>query len=591
MDIIGGAPVRALYALARASGRNILVTATFADRVRLAALAAGRLRRRAARAAKAPAHLVARLKTGKPDRLVIAPQDIRTADPTRAEDIYAGYFAFGGRIVNTQGRSPFDIHPPSLEWEQALAGFGWLRHLRAADTALARANARALVDDYLNARARLVSPLDRDVATIARRVLSWLSQSPIVLEGADAAFYRRFMKSLARDAARLQQAAPGAVGAPRLLAAIALAEYALCANLSERALARATAQLSNDIQTQILPDGGHVGRNPQTLVDLLLDLLPLRQAYAARSATTPQALVGAIDRMLPMVRLLRHGDGALGLFNGMSVTAPDRIATVLAYDDARGQPLMNAPHAGYQRLQAGDCVALVEAGAAPAPIYSSQAHAGCLSLEFSVGAERIIVNCGAPASGRAAVRLAARQTAAHSTLVLDDTSSCHIAPDAGIERVAAGQILAGPRQVTVVRKDGREGAMLDLSHDGYARRFGLIHERRVALDISGVRLVGEDRLSATRAGAQEQARSFALRFHLHPNVRLAAGANVAELRLETPAGRIFVFEAGGLPIEVEESVFFASPDGARATQQIVVRGPAQDGAQAFWSLTRAESLA
>ena len=34
-------------------------------------------------------------------RLLIAPQDIRTADATRAEDIYAGYFAFGARIVNT----------------------------------------------------------------------------------------------------------------------------------------------------------------------------------------------------------------------------------------------------------------------------------------------------------------------------------------------------------------------------------------------------------------------------------------------------------------------------------------------------------
>ncbi len=37
----------------------------------------------------------------------------------------------------------------SAAWARALAGFGWLRHLRAADTAVARANARALVDDFL----------------------------------------------------------------------------------------------------------------------------------------------------------------------------------------------------------------------------------------------------------------------------------------------------------------------------------------------------------------------------------------------------------------------------------------------------------
>lgn len=522
---------------------------------------------------------------GRPDRLVIAPQDIRTADPTRAEDIYAGYFAFGGRIVNTQGRSPFDIHPPSQAWEQALAGFGWLRHLRAADTALARVNARALVDDYLSARARFVSPVDKDPATIARRILSWLSQSPIVLEGADALFYRRFMRGLARDAARLQQALAGATGVARLTGAIALAEYSLCANVGARAQARATAQLSAEIGAQILPDGGHVGRNPQTLVDLLLDLLPLRQAYAARSTAAPPALIGAIDRMLPMVRLLRHGDGSLGLFNGMGVTAPDRVATVLAYDDTRGQPLVNAPQAGYQRLQAGDAVVILDAGPPPPPIHSGEAHAGCLSMEFSAGAERVIVNCGAPAPARAAVRLAARQTAAHSTLVLDDTSSCHFAPEAGIERIAAGQILAGPRRVTATRTDGREGSLIELSHDGYARRFGLVHERRVALDATGKRLVGEDRIAAARDADALFARAFALRFHLHPGVRVTSGESQTELRLETPSGRAFLFEAGGRPAEIEESVFFASPDGARASQQIVVRGSAEENAETLWSIT------
>lgn len=519
---------------------------------------------------------------------MIAPQDIRTADPTRAEDIYAGYFAFGGRIVNTQGLSPFDIHPPSPAWEQALAGFGWLRHLRAADTALARANARALVDDFLTGRGRPPPAVDRDAATIARRMLSWLSQSPIVLEGADARFYRRFMRGLARDAARLQQALPGATGVARLTGAVALAEYALCANVGARTLARATAQLSAEIGAQILPDGGHVGRNPQTLIDLLIDLLPLRQAYAARSVAAPQALIGAIDRMLPMVRLLRHGDGSLGLFNGMGVTAPDRVATVLAYDDTRGQPLVNAPQAGYQRLQAGDAVVILDTGPPPPPVHSGEAHAGCLSLEFSAGGERVIVNCGAPAPTRAAVRLAARQTAAHSTLVLDDTSSCHFAPDSGIERIAAGQILAGPRKVTVERKDGREGSLIELSHDGYVRRFGFVHERRLALDATGKRIVGEDRLSAAQGAEALFARNFAVRFHLHPGVRACGGASDAELRLETPSGRVFLFEAGGRAAEIEESVFFASPDGARATQQIVVRGPAEEGAEIAWSITETE---
>src|SRR5437016_2387811 len=84
------------------------------------------------------------------DRLLIAPQDLRTADPTRASEIYAGRFAFAGKIVICDGRSPFEMVPPSDEWAETLLGFGWLRHLRAAESGITRANARALVDEWIS---------------------------------------------------------------------------------------------------------------------------------------------------------------------------------------------------------------------------------------------------------------------------------------------------------------------------------------------------------------------------------------------------------------------------------------------------------
>ena len=114
-----------------------------------------------------------------------------------------------------------------------------------------------------------------------------------------------------------------------------------------------SSELVAELDRQILPDGGHVSRNPGALIELLLDLLPLRQAFAARNVAPPPALNNAIDRMMPMLRFFRHGDGSFAQFNGMGPTAPDLLATILAYDDARGAPLANAPHSGYQRVDAG----------------------------------------------------------------------------------------------------------------------------------------------------------------------------------------------------------------------------------------------
>src|SRR6202007_2247063 len=90
-----------------------------------------------------------RFSSTRTDRLVIAPQDLRTADATRASEIYAGRFAFAGKVVICDGRSPFEIIPPSDEWATTLFSFGWLRHLRAAESGITRANARALVDEWI----------------------------------------------------------------------------------------------------------------------------------------------------------------------------------------------------------------------------------------------------------------------------------------------------------------------------------------------------------------------------------------------------------------------------------------------------------
>ena len=94
-----------------------------------------------------------------------------------------------------------------------------------------------------------------------------------------------------------------------------------CAWPARRATSRAaTKRLSDELERQILPDGGHISRNPGALIELLLDLLPLRQAFTARNVAPPPALLNAIDRMMPMLRFFRHGDGNFALFNGMGPT-------------------------------------------------------------------------------------------------------------------------------------------------------------------------------------------------------------------------------------------------------------------------------
>src|SRR5690349_316336 len=157
---------------------------------------------------------------GKADRLVIAPQDLRTSDSTRASEFYAGRFVFAGKVVICDARSPFEMTPPSDEWATGLLGFGWLRHLRAAESTITRANARALVDEWITHESAN-DPIAWRPEVMARRVMSWITQSTLLLDDSDVRFYRRFIRSLTRQV-RLLRGMLGETrdGVPRLQVAI-----------------------------------------------------------------------------------------------------------------------------------------------------------------------------------------------------------------------------------------------------------------------------------------------------------------------------------------------------------------------------------
>jgi uncharacterized heparinase superfamily protein len=527
----------------------------------------------------------------KTERLLIAPQDLRTADGTRASEIYAGRFAFAGKVVISDGRSPFEIAPPSEEWATSLLSFGWLRHLRAADSGITRANARALVDEWIAVQGAW-DPLGWQPEILARRVTAWLSQAPLILHDADDQFYRRFLRSLVRQVRYLRHTAIEAHdGVPRMQALVALTYAALCMSGQARHMRGTVKQLVVDIERQVLPDGGHISRNPAALIELLLDLLPLRQAFAARNIAPPPQLNNAIDRMMPMMRFFRHGDGNFAHFNGMGPTLPDVMATILAYDDARGAPLANAPHSGYQRIEVGEMLLLMDTGGPPPIGVSREAHAGCLSFELSHGLQRIVVNCGLPGSNRETWRQVARATAAHSTVVFNDTSSCQFLETGSFKRLLGTPILSGPNNIQVSREDREDAVILRASHDGYADRFSVIHQRALKLATPGNRIDGEELFVSSEGDMipQDVADEFAVRFHLHPAVKANKLTDGHGVMLMLPNRDVWTFNAYEDRVELEESVYLSGTDGPRRAVQMVIYGRARKIPRVHWTLAHVTS--
>ena len=523
-----------------------------------------------------------------PERVLIAPPDLRLADAQIAIDIYHGRYALGGHLVDTGGASPFQVDSSDRQWLEALHGFRWLRHMREAGTDLAAANARALVADWIATDGRKINGLAWMPHVTARRIIAWLQHSTVVLQGAEFGFYRAFLKSLAVQIRYLRSMAPEMPdGEERLRARIALAFAALSLPVPQSALRNASRALCVELDRQILADGGHVSRNPMAILELLADLLPLRQTFASQAEAPPPQLIGAVERMLPALRFFRHQDGALARFNGMGLTNPDRLTAILRHDDTGGAPLLHASHSGYERLTMGSTTVIADVGAAPPADVSHQAHAGCLSFEMSSGRNQFIVNCGVDEYGDDDFRPLSRATAAHTTAVLNDSSSARFAISAGMNGIVGTPLVAGPRHVECRREDssGVQGFMA--SHDGYLSRFGLYHEREMALSAEGRILEGADRFfrSGGKPAPNNGRDNVAIRFHLHPDTELYRDGQ-DRLVLTARHADQWLFTCDDVEPQVEESIFFAGLGGPRRSRQIVLAFAASGTPEVNWRWTK-----
>ncbi|MDA0338483.1 MAG: heparinase II/III-family protein, partial [Proteobacteria bacterium] len=202
-------------------------------------------------------------------------------------------------------------------------------------------------------------------------------------------------------------------------------------------------------------------------------------------------------------------------------------------------------------------------------------------FEFSVGAERLIVNCGS--SEQMAVdgwQKVSRTTAAHSTLVIDNRNSSSILDNQRIGR--------WPKKVSVIRDEMDDTVAIDVTHSGYVPAYGYEHERILRIKRSGKELSGTDALKP--AGRTKRGPiPFDVRFHLHPSIETRPSVDGAAVELVLPSGGVWRFETM-LGVAVEESVYLGERGRVQPSQQLLVSGAISgQTTQVNWRLLKLSS--
>ena len=521
------------------------------------------------------------LKGQLADHFVFHPHDALPRKLEDADALLRGRFRFHGQTVDVQpGQSVFDHKPPSQDWSDALHSFAWLPPLALAGGVAARILATNLIAQWVKRHGKYSEPV-WSPHIMARRLIHLFSHGKLVMVNPDMIWRSRLFVSLREQARLLERISDEAIdGMPRLEAAAALALSGICLDDTSRRLESGLKRLEEECNRQILPDGGHVSRSPEALLAAYRCLTMVTDALTFSTLEPPHGVRNARDRIAPMLRFFRHGDGGLSLFHGGLESDPRMIAGLLARDDIRGQPFQHARHSGYQRLAAARTILQLDCGKVPDGPFSLDAHAGFLAFELSSGTDRLVVNCGAGGERHRSWDAALRATAAHSTLTLADVSSAQILPPGLARDLLGPRLTGGPLAPASRRSETAQGWMVEATHDAYVAQFGLVHERRVTLSPQGLMVTGADRLVPQGKGPVGKL-GFAVRFHIHPDVRVSR-LEGGGILLKLPGGEGWRFRAGGGEISVEESVYLGG-DLVRRTEQLVISGVVKDSpAEAAW---------
>ena len=518
----------------------------------------------------------------------VAP-DSWPGDPVVGMRLVAGELMAHSQIGAVMPRSddpPWRRAGAGVLWLDALNGFAWLRDLRDCGDPSAAVLAAQLVDDWCEREWRW-STLSWKREVLAARIVNWIRHYDWLAAAADPGFPARFVLAVGRQRAHLRRVSrTGMIGheAVAVLKAMIFADLAFLRDGKrfEKSLEHNLGRLAKFVKRYVGHDGVVAERAPHLQVAVLRHLLDVRAALGSAERRAPAELIAAVDRMAPMLRFFRHGDGGLALFNGSWEGERSLMDLVLARSGSSEAAPAMALASGFQRMTAGTSLVIVDAGSPPGRGMDGTAHAGTLSVEMSAAHERLVVNCGTSPGAPREWRHFMRFTAAHSTAVVDDTNSTEITNHGSLE-YRAGNVL-------VDRADDQGSQWLDMSHDGYRSLYGIIHRRRLWLSADGGDLRGEDLFGGPDGRpVTVPDRRFILRFHLHPTVKATLAQSGQAVLMRLPSGRGWRLRASGAGIGLAESIYLGEDSRVRRTEQIVLVGQVPpEGAAVKWALTRME---
>ena len=515
-----------------------------------------------------------KLITFIPDRIIYSPSTYLSASLTTiSNDFY--------KITNIAPELLWKISAKDKLKFENLHSFLWLTKL---DRKNSQASTKKIIKSWINVFFNY-DPSVWEMEITAKRIIAWSSNTDITLENSDKMYKEKFFLSLIKQSNFLSKNLNNLFYGPSKIiccAAIILSGMIFKENIANFKLG--TTELERIVKNYFDSTGFPKSRNPEEVFITIKYLILIRELHKEAQKPIPDFLNEIISKCGNCYALLSCTNNQFPLFNG---------ATEINYKDYDiflknlKYKFNNKDHeiADLIKIKKKKFEFFIDCGNPPSSTFAKYYQAGCLSFEIVSNKQKVICNSGYGKYLSHNLTSISRSTAAHSTLYINDTSSCIFQKNQSINKVYGNSLIHKHKIIKKNYTENKDFYSIIAAHNGYEKKFGYIHTRSIKILKKEDKIFGNDELKKTKNFSNLL--NYFIRFHIYPNAKIVKtmAGNSILISLSNGEGWSLLSETNNL--EIEKNIFLGNKNKIINNESISMSGKiTEDIVSIKWVLER-----
>ncbi len=421
---------------------------------------------------------------------------------------------------------------------------------------------------------------------ITMRLINWISSYDIIFKNSDLIFRSKVINNIVKQAKHLfKNINLINTGIDKIKSLAALILIGNSFEQYEEYTQFGLKNLEDELSNFINKDGFVKTKNPEDLFWTLYFLVLIKEWLILSRKQTPAFINIYINSLGICFKFLRFSNGDLPLFNGANQINTERFYEHL---ESRGYDFENIENifCGYAKIKSKKIEIFIDANNPPSMLHSKNYQAGPLSFELVSNGVKFVCNSGSGKNLGKELFYLSSSTAAHSTVTINDTSSCIFQKNKLIRKYFGNSLLEKHKIFKKEFKSDKEFVQCIIGHDGYQERFKILHERQITLFKSKSHIEGIDNLNCKNL--ENKNLTFSVRFHIHPDIRITKTMG-NDILLSSTNGEGWIFRSPQIPTKIEKNLYFGNTNNIRESSFILLEGNIEnENTNIIWHLEKAK---